>query len=233
MLNQIQKIFLKTFLLDSSLADNGMKINKAFLRKHIDKFIGKDVILTPDRHHPLEFNTYTLTNNAELDINNLIALQQKHRIGKIVKVNSNDNEMYSAIVEIDTARGSDLYKRNLLPRYVSPSIYSMSNIDSDVRDYYPLHLALVSSPAYGDKASIIGTCHDTEHNCTAKLAQASSNRAIKEVSLNELLQFTSSNPREFNHESIYHNTVRAEQSSGNKQNNQLNELIKFTEGEYL
>ena len=172
------KVYLKTFLIDYSSATNGMRLvkNGNNLAK---KFLNKDVILTPEKNHPPEFTKYRQTGNPQIDIPNFLKMQQKYRIGKIVEVNKSlaqgtNEPVYSALVELDTQKGNNLYKHGLLPKYVSASIYKTKGEGfDDIQDFEALHLALVSSPAYGFyKAKVRGSCENTQVICSEKLAQA-------------------------------------------------------------
>lgn len=192
-----QPVYLKTFLLDHSLAQNGMRVKN--LEKNIQKFIGKPLILTPEFDHPLEFFRYKQTGTPAIDIPQYLKLQEKHRIGRIVSVNpllqqatANNELSYSAVVELDTQKGINLYKHSLLPKYVSASIYrTAGKSSSDVQDFEALHLALVKQPAYGiHKAKVINSCENDRLVCLNYLAQGSntSNKqeGIKELKIKEL-----------------------------------------------
>lgn len=172
------KIYLKTFLIDYSSATNGMRLvkNGNNLEK---KFLNKDVILTPDKNHPPEFTKYRQTGKPQIDIPNFLNLQKKYRVGKIVEVNQSlvqgSNELvYTALIELDTDKGRNLFRHGLLPKYVSASIYKTKGEGfDDIQDFETLHLALVSSPAYGFyKARVRGSCENTQEICSERLAQA-------------------------------------------------------------
>lgn len=185
LLIRYNKVYLKTFLFSNSFAENGIKVDSNTLDQKISKFIGADVILTPDKNHPREFSVVEQTGDHNIDVPKFRELQQKYRIGKIASVQqsslrqaANNEIVYNAIIELDTQKGRNLYKNNLLPRYVSPSIYRTAGISkSDIKDFEVLHLALVSSPAYGvHRANIKGSCESSsieeESTCMNRLAQA-------------------------------------------------------------
>jgi hypothetical protein len=233
---QQYKVFLKTFLIDSVVANNGMRVNGGYINRHINKFVGKPVILTPEKDHPLEFRSYIQTGNPDIDIPELMKPQDKYRIGKIISVDPMDNvqqgssngqPIYSAIIEIDTVRGKSLYRDNRLPKFVSPSIYIVGGSYDNIKDYSPLHLAMVRSPAYGtDKANVKKSCEDIETNCVSKLAQASLLDKVNrdKMLLERLFSFSGidgkNTPIPFWHEDIYHNSNRVAQvGSGQKKNN--------------
>ena len=170
------KVYLKTFLIDHTLAMNGMRLVKA---NNLQKFVGKELILTPNKDHPPEFRKYKQTGIPHVDIPNFLKLQNRYRIGKIIEVNQslvqgNDEPVYSALIELDTTRGINLYRHRLLPKYVSVSLYQTKGDGwADIQDFEALHLALVNDPAYGvTKARVRGSCEDSLEICRGRLAQA-------------------------------------------------------------
>lgn len=155
-----------------------MKLSDTIINPHV-KFINKDVIYTPEKTHPPEFRKYKQTGNAAIDIAKFLELQQKHRIGKIISVSEGlaqftNERIYTALIEIDTQKGINLYRHGLLPKYVSPSIYiTRGNGWNDIQDFEALHLALVNSPSYNyRKARVTASCQNTPEICIQRLAQA-------------------------------------------------------------
>ena len=176
------KFYLKTFLLDDSVARNGMGVQPDYIPKNIHKFVGRPVILTPDFNHPHEFEHYKETKDYKTDIPELLKLQEKYSIGKIVDISTHSNIQqggntnYSALLEITDPKAISAFRAGKIPQYVSPSIYRINESDPvhSITDYEPLHIAIVDNPAYGfHKANIRQTCQGNKNECQRMLAQAS------------------------------------------------------------
>lgn len=165
------RYYLKSFLLDSSVAGNNMGVVSEYIPKHINKFVGTPVILTPDFYHPHEFDHYVGTGLADKDVPELKRLQLPYSIGTIISVDTNstnilqggqeNNTRYSAILEITDPKAISAFKNGKIPMYVSPSIYRINSSEpfNAITDYEPLHIAVVNNPAYGfHKANIRSQC---------------------------------------------------------------------------
>ena len=186
-----------------------MKLSKN-MKNPENKFLGKDVIYTPEKGHPREFSRYKQTGDAVQDIQTFLQLQQRYRIGRIVEVyksvaQGTNEPIYTAVLEIDTQKGKNLYKHGLLPKFVSPSIYQTKGEGwNDIQDFEALHLALVNSPSYNyRKARVTASCQNTPKICIKRLAQASTtnNTPVKKKKrskleeINRVLEFTGINDR--------------------------------------
>lgn len=176
------KFYLKTFLLDSSTAANGMGVHPEFVPKNIHKFVGRPVILTSNFNHPHEFEHYKETKDYKIDVQELLKLQEPYKIGTIVDISTNSsiqqggNANYSALLEITDPKAISAFRAGKIPQYVSPSIYRIHETDPvhSITDYEPLHIAIVDNPAYGfHKANIRQTCQGNKNECQRMLAQAS------------------------------------------------------------
>lgn len=174
--------FIKTFLLDDSTARNGMGVTSEYIPKHIHKFVGKPVILTPDFYHPHEFEHYSETGDPTKDLTEYTKLQTPYIIGTIASVDTSSNlqqaggTKYSAILQISDQKAISSFKQGKIPLYVSPSIYRVNSKDPihSITDYEPLHIAIVDNPAYGfHKANIRAHCQGDKIECGRMLAQAS------------------------------------------------------------
>lgn len=173
--------FLRTFLLDSSVARNGMGVDPQYIPKHIDKFFGSPVILTPEFWHPHEFMHYNETGDVSIDLPEYRKLQEPYIVGKVIAVDSNKNIQqggntnYSATLEITDPKVVTALKHGKIPLYVSPSIYRVNKKDPfhSITDYEPVHIAIVNNPAYGfHKANIRAHCEGDKTECSRMLAQA-------------------------------------------------------------
>lgn len=175
------KYFIKLFLLDDSVNKNRWGINQDSLHKHIDKFKGKPLLLTPDIWHPHEFDHYTEDpTDTQKNIDEYRRLQKPYEIGTIVDIGSNlkqgsINHEYSALVEVTNTKAIEAFKEGKIPLFVSPSIYKINRDDADdnIGDWEPIHVAIVDSPAYGiQKANIRGHCQGDIVSCSTRLKEA-------------------------------------------------------------
>lgn len=179
------KLFLKTFLIDDSINRAKWRIEKDYIPKHIEKFVGRPFILTRERLHPTEFDSVRADyNDVQGTIGRLLQAQEKYRIGTIRKVepvaNSSvsqaSSSTWAAYVEITDPTAITAFRAGYIPKYVSPSIFRLNKNESPevTTDYEPLHLAAVDYPAYGvHKAGIKGSCEGDLVKCSNQLAQAS------------------------------------------------------------
>ena len=179
---QNDKYYLKTFLIDDTIARNGMGIVPDYISKHIHKFVGRPVILTSYLNHPHEFDHYQETKDPNVDVPELYKLQEPYKIGQIIDVSSTSNVQqggnttYSALLEVTDPKAISAFKQGKIPLYVSPSIYRINETDPvhAITDYEALHIAIVDNPAYGfHKANIRQTCQGGKSECQRMLAQAS------------------------------------------------------------
>lgn len=180
------KLFVKTFLIDSSINRAKWRIEKDYIPKHIDKFVGRPYILTPDRYHPSYDGIVANYDDIQGTIGHLLQAQEKYRIGTIRKVeqlsSADDSSVsqassptWAAYVEITDPTAIAAFKAGHIPAYVSPAILRLNKNEpvEVTTDYEPLHLAAVDYPAYGvHKATVKGSCEGDLIVCSKQLAQA-------------------------------------------------------------
>lgn len=176
---QDNRFFVKTYLLDDSINKNRWGVKPEYISKHIMKFEGKPLLLTPDTFHPHEFEHVTEDKDHQKNIDEYKRLQEKYVIGKILNVNlhQGSNAHYNALIEITDAKAIQSFKEGKVPLYVSPSIYRLNPQDpSDaITDYEPIHVAIVDNPAFGaHKANIRAQCQGDIVGCSRMLSQAGS-----------------------------------------------------------
>lgn len=188
---QNERYYVKLFLIDDSTNKNKWGIKSEYLGKHIDKFKGKPLLLTPDIWHPHEFDHYQEDpTNPQKNIEEYRRLQEPYIIGNIIEIGKNIKQgstslEYNALVEITNEKAIEQFKQGRLPLYVSPSIYRLNTQDADdsIGDYEPIHVAIVDAPAYGThKANIRGQCAGTQGTCSKLLAQAGVSCVTKTLS---------------------------------------------------
>ena len=173
--NEKGKLFVKAFLIDSSVNLNHWAVTKESIPKHINTFIGKPLILTADFGHPEE-GIDTLSH--------MLKSQEGFRVGTITDINTKDNPTtgstaYYAVIEITDPALRDSLLNTDIPHYVSPGIAEPAQLaelhpEDQIGTWSGMHLALVSNPAYGvNKARITNTCSGNKKDCLIQLMNAS------------------------------------------------------------
>lgn len=168
-------LYVKAFLLDSSVNLNAWGVNKETLDANISSFISRPIVVTQDFNHPE-------SNDPNFDHH--LNYQDQFRIGTIIDIVQKDGQ-YSAIAEITNEDAKQAFRNGNLPLYVSPQIFHDGvgkEPDNDARTWRGTHLAIVKEPAYGvKKARVSGQCNGNGETCVAQLKKASCNFCIKKV----------------------------------------------------
>ena len=148
-------LYIKSFLVDSSINSNQWAVTEEALRKNISSFIGKPIVLTEKFDHP----------DAGDDGDELLRIQENFRIGTILDIGIEELSGKGwVIAEITDRKAIDIISQTGI-NFVSPSIVFGEN-DVDVKNgvevitnFEGAHLAVVKDPAYGmQKAQIKGQC---------------------------------------------------------------------------
>ena len=167
------KYFIKFFLLDASLNLNRWGVTEKALRSHLNSFIGKPFVLTPDFDHPTAASG-----------DDLMVQQEKYRVGDIIQVGIEKRTGKAwGLAEITNPKAAEILKRGDV-NFVSPSIV-FDNINEEYRDgnsiitsFEAAHVAAVKDPAYGvDKAEIKGKCAGGSQTCLAQLSRVQASRS--------------------------------------------------------
>ena len=167
------KYFIKFFLLDASLNLNRWGVTEKALRSHLNSFIGKPFVLTPNFDHP----------TAESG-DDLMVQQEKYRVGDIIQVGIEQRSGKAwGLAEIKDKKAAEILKRGDV-NFVSPSIV-FDHIHEEYNDgasiitaFEAAHVAAVKDPAYGvDKAEIKGKCAGGSHTCLAQLSRVQASRS--------------------------------------------------------
>jgi hypothetical protein len=168
-------LYIKAFLLDSSVNANAWGVSPDTLDTNINSFIGRPIVVTADFGHP-ESNDP----NFEHHLN----YQDQFRIGTIIDITNKDGQ-YSAIAEITNEDAKSALIQGNLPSYVSPQIFHDGvgkEPDDNARTWRGTHLAIVKEPAFGvKKARVSGQCNGNAETCVAQLKKASCNFCIKSI----------------------------------------------------
>lgn len=166
-------LYLKAFLLDSSVNLNSWGVSKETLDQNINSFIAKPIVITENFDHP---------QSGDPNYDHHLQYQDAFRIGTIIDVVQKDG-VYSAIAEITNPDAKTAFRSGNLPLYVSPQIFHDGvgkEPDNDARTWRGTHLAIVDEPAYGVmKARVSGQCNGDKDTCVAQLKKASCNFCIK------------------------------------------------------
>jgi hypothetical protein len=160
------KLFIKAFLLDSSVNLNEWGVDLATLDANINTYIGKPLVLMDSFEHP---------NSGDSKYDHVIEYQEKFRIGNIIDIVKKDS-VYSAIIEVTDQTAKEAFKNGNLPLYVSPQLFHDGvgkEPDASAKTWRGTHLAVVKEPAYGPvKARVEGQCSGSPVTCLAQLKKA-------------------------------------------------------------
>jgi len=167
------KLYIRAFLLDTSLNKNFWGVNNASIDQRINSFIGRPLVLTEDFGHP---------ELSDMAFGHALQYQDVYRIGTIIDVvqtakseHDKAKKVYYAIIELTEPKAKEAFKNNKLPLYVSPAVAKMNAAEADgqINEWLGMHLALVDKPAFGvQKAMITGTCSGEQDKCVMHLRQA-------------------------------------------------------------
>ena len=167
------KYFIKFFLLDATLNLNRWGVTEKALRTHLNSFIDKPFILTPDFGHPTAANG-----------DDLLRQQEQYRVGNIIQVGiENRSGKAWGLAEITDENAKEILRRGDVS-FVSPSIV-FDNINEEYTDgksiiteFTAAHVAGVKEPAYGiDKAEIKGKCAGGSKTCLSQLSRVQASRS--------------------------------------------------------
>lgn len=159
------RLYLKAFLLDASININEWGVTASSLKRNINSFIGKPLVLTEDYSHPVP------TEHDSLD--HWLAFQEDFRIGTIIDVVSKDATYY-ALIEITNEDAKRALDQGAIPNYVSPAIaQSPSDPAEAIENWTGVHLAIVDDPAFTvKKATITASCGGDSEQCLLQLRKA-------------------------------------------------------------
>lgn len=181
------KLYVKAFLLDSSLNLNKWRVTKDSVDKNINSFIGKPLVLTENFDHP------TPNDGEPESLNHWLSYQESFRVGTIIDIVTKpnpafDSTIYYAIIEIQDDNLKQSLKDNTVPIYVSPGIAELVPVSSvanakarlidgefvdEVSNWTGVHLAVVSEPAFGIKKAVISDqCGGDKESCLLQLRKA-------------------------------------------------------------
>jgi hypothetical protein len=171
-------LWLKVFLIDSSVNKNDWKLSPEFIDKHIAKFVGKPFILNATKDHPNFWKEGAIPHQGSKTLKQILDIQEKYRIGEIKKVerDAKIQSIYNAYIKITNPKIIESFKQGNIPQYVSPAIFDPEANDdgTKIKDFSPLHIAAVDHPAYGLKSVTKAACEGDDNTCLPELRTASS-----------------------------------------------------------
>lgn len=160
------KLYVKAFLLDSSVNLNDWGVSEQSIAENISSFIGKPLVLTEDFNHP---------DIDDGNLNHVFANQEPYRVGTIVDITQKDGAYYSISEITDPQVKSEILGAKL-PPFVSPAIYPLGGkpqAENAITNWTGVHLAIVDDPAFGPKkAQITSTCAGEKGECLMQLRKA-------------------------------------------------------------
>lgn len=101
--------------------------------------------------------------------------QERFTIGRIASVIKDaSKDVYDAIIEITNPAAREAIEKHEIPFYVSPRIINPDQKQHEAEDWFVMHHAIVSDPAFGvDKAGFKGACYGMADQCRLALKEAS------------------------------------------------------------
>lgn len=173
--DQQDHLFLRAFLLDSSVNQNAWGVSPETLAQNIQTYIGKPLVVQEDFQHP---------DSGDPNYEHHLQYQERFRIGNIMGIAENKG-IYSAIIDVTDPNAKEAFRNGDLPLYVSPQMFHDGvgkEPDDNAVTWRGTHLAIVKEPAYGAvKARVTGQCNGDSKTCLAQLKRASCNFCIKKT----------------------------------------------------
>ncbi len=164
---QNNRLFIKAFLLDSSVNLNQWGVSPTTLDANINTYIGKPIVLQDDFNHP---------NSGDDNLAHQLSYQELFRIGTIIDIQKHGSR-YDAIAEITDANAAAAFRSGALSLYVSPQLYHLAAAtegQGSMTQWTGTHLAIVRNPAFGiSKANVGSQCMGDHGTCLAQLKKAS------------------------------------------------------------
>ena len=164
---QNNKLFVKAFLMDSSINQNKWGVDGGSLERNIRTYVGKPLVLQENFDHPIA------RPGNDLDLQ--LEYQELYRVGNILDVVKKGTR-YDAIAEVTDDFAKKAFREGDLPLYVSPQLFKLDAKEPDgkMAKWTGTHLAIVKEPAYTvKKATLNGECTGDLNTCVSYLKKAS------------------------------------------------------------
>lgn len=229
------RYFIRAFLIDDTVNKNKVGHRADYLAQHINKFVGRPLIVTDYLKHPHEFYHIPETGIPDADIKMYLERQEPYSIGVVKSVLRNKRlvqnsvvNSYDAIIELLDAKAIAAYKEGKIPRYVSPSIYRLNRNDPPdaITDFEPINITIVDDPAYGfHNASVRNSCEGTNDVCTRLLTQNASSQWIDYSKIKNLFQNSGTLNSSYFNSTANLPVNLTEESPNNSNNNTANTAV--------
>ena len=179
--------YVTGFLIGTKVGDKGWGVHRDTLKENVKKFIGKDWIVSPKQLDPSEHFLVGKTYEEQLEKQKIVTK------GEIVDVlgpypynDGSDDFYYKFKAEVKDKAVSDALVTGRLPFATSPYIWPTNETGqpvqpewltpeerSHVKNWIPVHEALVTQGTFGDIAKIGKQCLGPQGVCTKALAGSS------------------------------------------------------------
>jgi hypothetical protein len=178
-------LYLKVFLLGKDINGNKWGIHQTTVEDNIRTAIGKPLVIYKDTGEEPDRIRYTPDgpkgewprkkgqyNHPPWDphsIEHSREMQQQHKVGEIERVAKNQQTGdYWGMVKITDPDLKSVLKTNpTLPFYVSPQLWRLNQDETHIlKNWEFMHLAIVSQPAFGVRATVQGSCAGDSSSCT-------------------------------------------------------------------
>lgn len=178
-----KETYIKAFLMDDTINQNFWHIPAGVMKKNASSFVGRPLIYHPSGAHP-DYLKEGVVYQPETFVNDILKFQDRFKIGDIIYVNqqhvkeSPDKKAWYATIRVTNPDILQQIKSGNISSFVSPQIYDIEGSEpgQPTKDFIPLHLAIVSEPAYGNRARIKATCTGTGTSCINALKSAGYNK---------------------------------------------------------
>lgn len=175
-----KETWLKAFLIDDSINQNFWHIPDNALKRYVDGFKGRPLILHPSGDHP-DYIAEGVKEASPSFVQDILRHQERYKIGDIVDVQyesfkeNPDKKAYFAYIRLTNPQYLDQVKQGASSMYVSPQIFDLDQRPpgEPTTNFLPLHLAIVREPAYGSIAKIRASCNGEVSGCINALKKAS------------------------------------------------------------
>jgi hypothetical protein len=176
-----KETWLKAFLIDDSINQNFWHIPDNALKRYVDGFKGRPLILHPSGDHP-DYIAEGVKEASPTFVQDILRHQEQYKIGDIVDVQyesfkeNPDRKAYFAYIRLTNPEYLDKVKQGASSMYVSPQIFDLDQRPpgQPTTNFLPLHLAIVREPAYGNIAKVRASCNGESSGCINALKKAAS-----------------------------------------------------------
>jgi hypothetical protein len=176
-----KETWLKAFLIDDSINQNFWHIPDNALKRYVDGFKGRPLILHPSGDHP-DYIAEGVKEASPTFVQDILRHQEQYKIGDIVDVQyesfkeNPDRKAYFAYIRLTNPEYLDKVKQGASSMYVSPQIFDLDQRPpgEPTTNFLPLHLAIVREPAYGNIAKVRASCNGEGSGCINALKKAAS-----------------------------------------------------------